>query len=70
MTESNIASMPAANRLRLIGEIATKVRTGCMTPDARAEALSLIGRLARRCGDEPPDSTTLRALSRNSCKNL
>jgi hypothetical protein len=60
MKELDIAAMPAANRVRLIGELASRVRDGSMTPKAREEALSLIGRLARRAEDEPPDSTTLR----------
>jgi hypothetical protein len=63
MKELDIVAMPAANRVRLIGELATRVRSEQLTPQAREEALSLIGRLARRAPDEPPDSTTLRHKS-------
>ncbi|MEZ4443501.1 MAG: hypothetical protein R3B72_30800 [Polyangiaceae bacterium] len=51
--------MPIDRRRRLIGELATTVRKGDMSPEAREAALTLIGRLARRAPHEPPDTTPM-----------
>jgi hypothetical protein len=43
-------------RTRLIGEIASLLREGAVTEEARAAGLTLIGWLARRMPGEPPST--------------
>ncbi len=60
MKELHIAAMCEASRAKLIGEIATIIRSTEMPPEARQAGLTLIGWLARRMPQDPIDSRTTR----------
>lgn len=60
MKRLHMATMSQASRTRLIGEIATVIRSQETPQEARQAGLTLIGWLARRMPQDKCDSRTTR----------